>query len=540
MKKFIIRSLPVILIILFSLFALRETFNMYFTGDDFGFIYRLKVNGYYPWPNQHIVNMFRPLYLLFGPYPTGYFAVGFLFFVLSAISFYYLSRLIFSNKLHALVAALVYTIAPIGIESVTMALLYLGSYYALTLLNLALIFIIKFFRTGRKLFYVLALAVLLFAFETISFRAFLFPIVIFFFGIFFWNRKIFGVKKLLISFGIVAFLWALIYLLRVYFVDIQEGKYIILNLNPDFVRCQINAYISRLRHSFLGNIYYDNMDSAFIDAIRTSPIRLLSPLISMTNIIFTLTVINLTPIIHVPLLLITILFSGLIVLKRKIAGKDNVVRYFSSLAFIFAVVLAFYIPFPKNIMPINNHYSTYAMPGYALFITSSFLILRNLFKKNKSRFLKAFPYLFLISIVLINLSIINKYLSTYNQRINYVRPFFKQLKELMPTIPIDNPIIYIQPVVHPEDDPAEARWRLYDTWKGGIMGGNAVFGLYYENVDANKTLATPVWETVIEFVIENPQEDIDRVFSFDYDLDGLHMTTEKTREKLRSLLLESN
>jgi len=120
---------------------------MFFVGDDFGVVYKLQNSLSYAWPQHQIVNMFRPLYLIFGTNPTGYFSIGFVVFVLSATIFYFLARQIFSNESHALIAALIYTTAPIGIESVTMMLLYIGSYYALALFSLILIFFLKFLKT---------------------------------------------------------------------------------------------------------------------------------------------------------------------------------------------------------------------------------------------------------------------------------------------------------------------------------------------------------------------------------------------------------
>lgn len=533
-SKLRIPTFHILLISLFSFFSLHETFNMFFVGDDFGFAYKMQNGFSFAWPQHQLVNMYRPLYNMFHAEPFGYFASGFLIFVISALLFYFLAKEVFSNNSHALIAALIYVTAPVGIESVTMMLLYLGSYYALALLNLILIFFLKFLKTGKILYFTLSILVLLFAFETVAYRAFLFPIVMFFFGIFFWHRKKLTVNKIIISYIMILFLSGIMYLFRPYLMDIQ-GRGYVTNLNPSTTIERFGVFTSKFEHYFLGNIYYENMDSAFVNAIITNPINAVGPLIGIVNIIFTLPFISkIVPQFHYPLLVLLIVFSVFIIIKRKKITNSYLNIYFASLAFIFAEVLAFFIPYPKIIMPLIGHYGTYALPGYALFITSVFLIMVNLLNKQKNAVLKTTPYLLLIIIIAFNLNSTRAYLNTYNQRISYVRPFFKQLKELQPTLPT-NPIIFIEVVVGPDDDPAEARWRLYDTWRGGIHGANVLFGLYYPNVDANQTIATPTWDLVTTLVKEDPKN-INRIYSFRYDLHGLSLTTEQVRQHFRSLV----
>ena len=535
MIRRITQSLPIhfILLLAVSLLSYHEVFRMYFLGDDFGTVYKIQNNFSFSWPQHQLVNMLRPLYNMFHAEPFGYFASGFLVFVISAVLFYFLAKTIFQNNLYAFIAALIYTTAPIGVESVTMMILYIGSYYALALFSLILIFLLKFLKTGKTIYYIFCIGVLLLSFETVAYRAFLFPIVMLLFGMFFWNRKILGVKKLIISYAVIFFLWGLMYLFRAYLVDVQGSAYVT-NLNPTIIMERLGMFMKNFKHYFLGNIYYERMDSAFIDAIYTNPINALGPLIGTLNIIYVIPLGKIIPSLHIALSILLIAFSTFVFKKRKRIKDSNLKKYFASIAFIFAVVLAFFIPFPKIIMPSINHYAVYALPGYALLITSVFLILVNLFAKQKFAVFKIIPYLLLVVVVSINLYNVRDYLSVYNQRIVYVRPFFKQLKELQPTLPPAPLLVYIETIVKPDDDPAEARWRLYDIWHGGIHGANVLFGLYY-NIDAGKTIATPVWDTVRDFVRENP-ENIDRVYSFSYDLDGLQPTTEQVRERLRSLV----
>lgn len=537
--KFLFKLLPFFLITLFSYLSLHETLNMFFLGDDFGFVYRLKTHGTYPWPSHELVNMYHPLYVIFQTEPRGYFAVGFLFFVISAVLFYFLAKSIFSNNRYALIAALVYATAPVGIESVEMMLVYIGSYYALSLLSLILIFFLKFLKTGKILYFPLSIIIFAIAAETVTFRAFLFPAVMFLFGLFFWNRRKLEVKKLIISYIIITFVWMLFYFFRPYLLQWNEN-FTSLKTNLDFtyVITAWQVFFPRFIHQFPGNGFLDGFFQYLFNSIYIYPIRALHPLIGTLNIIFTIPSVGIIPLLHIPTAFMLILFSVFIIKKKKSLGKFSINIYFASIVFIFAAVFAFFLPFPRNLMPVKDHYAAYALPGYALFITSTYIVLITLFNKKKITILKIIPHLLLAIIISINIVNNRNYLAEFNRRILYVRPFFEQIKQLQPVLP-PNPVIYIQPLVNPADDPAEARWRLYDIWHGGIMGPNAVFGLFYDNINANQTVVASTWETLLDAVKKDPKA-IDRLYGFDYDLDGLHPTTDKVRKKLQSEILQKN
>lgn len=528
--------LIIFLIILSSLFSLQETFNMYFLGDDFGFVYKIQKNFSFAWPQHQLTSMYRPLYFMFGTNPAGYFTFGFISFVISAITFYFLAKSVFSNKLYALIASLIYTTAPIGVESVMMMLVYLGSYFAIALFNVILLFLFKYLKTGKTLYYILSIVILLIAFETVAFRAFLFPIIMFVFGIFFWNRKKITLKKISISYAVLTGLWFFFFTFRAYLTNNVNSTYVT-NLNPAYVAERFALYINNFSVYFMGSGYYQGLDAYVTGAIFEDPIRVIYPLLGTLNVIFTIPFGKIIPWLHIPLSILIVMFSIFIILKKKTVKNENLMIFFASIAFIFGEILAFFIPNARNIMPARDHYATYALPGYALLITSVFIILTKLLNKQKFVVFKIIPYLLLVIIISVNLYDVRNYLGTYNKRIRYVRPFFKQIKELLPTLP-QNPVVYIQTTVNPDDDPAEARWRLYDIWHGGIHGPNVLFGLYYD-IDASKTIATPTWDVVVEAVKENPDR-INRVYSFDYDLDGLHPSTEKTRKTLQSLLQTKN
>lgn len=529
----------IFLISIFSFLSLHETLNMFFIGDDFGFVYRLKNHGVYTWPQHHLVNMYRPLYDLFGIEPSGYFAVGLLFFIISAVLFYFLARSIFSNNFYALAAGLIYATAPTGIESVEMMVVYLATYYALALFSLILIFFIKFLRTGRILFFILSSVILSFSFETVTYRAFLFPIVMFPLGLFFWDRKKLQIKKLAISYGIIIILFLFFYLFRVFLFQWNSNfTSLKTNLDLNYVMIAWKSFQSRFISQFPGNNYFSGFFEYLFGSMYASPIRALYPIIGTINIIFTIPSGKVIPLLHIPLSLAVILFSVFLLKKKKKIGSFNINIYFASLAFIFFAVLAYFLPYTRNLMPAKDHYATYTLPGYALFFTSVFIVLINLLNKQKITFLKLIPYLVLLLLIFINLKSNRNDLTEYNRRVFYVRPFFEQIKELQPTLP-SNPIIYIQPVVNADDDPAEAKWRLYDIWHGGIKGPNIIFGLLYNNVKVDETIAASTREAIEDVVKKDPKL-IDLVYSFDYDLNGLHPTTDKVRKKLQSEILQKN
>jgi len=369
--------------------------------------------------------------------------------------------------------------------------------------------------------------VLLFTFETVAFRAFLFPLVMSIFGLFFWNRKKLGVKKLIVSYFILFFLWGIIFLFRSYLIEIKDGNYVT-NLNLDIVITKFYAFKSRFINNFPGNGFYDGMTNALVRDISSDPKRVLGPIVGTVNIIFTIPYGKLIPLLHVPLLILIAAFSFIVITKREKIKDSNQYKYFAFIMFIFAAVLAFYIPFPKDIMPSDNHYSVYALPGYALLATSIFLILQSLLHK------KIVSCIFLVLTISLNLYNTTHYLAKYNKRIIYVRPFFKQLKELQPTFPKTPFLVYIETIIGPDEDPSVIRWRLYDIWRGGIMGPNGLFGTYYK-LDANKIIATPEWDTVKSFVREN-SKNIDSVYGFSYSSHGLTRTTEEVRDRLKNLV----
>lgn len=493
MIKKLAQSFPVhfLLLLTVSFISHREVFRMYFFRDDFTLLYQLQQKIPFPYPYMHELEWFMPIYNIFKLNPTAYFSYGFIFFLVSAFIFYYFIFLLFSRKILSFIGTLIYITAPIGIDGVLEMVVFQPTYLAMNFFLLLLLLTIKFYQTQKKVYFFVLILLLLLSLEIVLFKSFFFPIIVVILGIMSFNKKTLSVKKFMLFQSIIVFFWILFLTTRMNFLATPPHR-------DQFV--------------ILGTLFSQPDFGSLI----------LNPIVTSINILYALTISGIfISYIHIPLFLIILFFSIFAIRKYYKNNKKLIGLYIFSILSVYINVLAF---FPmSHIQDAKGYYMSFSLPAYSLFILSVYLISLKIFK---GKYVKIIPSALLAMVILINFTLNQKYLTTFNKRVDYVRPFFTQIKKDMPVLK-PNSLIYFEV---PTDD-AEAASLLYDIYAVGRYGANAVFAVLY-NIRVDQVETTKDWKETMFFVKKDPKN-IEKVYGFRYDLNGLHSKIEETRMLLK-------
>ena len=167
MRKHHILDLLMVLII--SVFAFRDSFSLSLFGDDWLVLYIFK-NQALHWSSY--LSPYGPTYLLmgvidkfFGLNPFPYFVASLFFRSLAAVFLYALIFFLTRNRLSAFATSSLWAVSEIGIES-TNWVFNMNSYLGLSLFLIVVIFLLKYHETSKKLY--LAISVPFFFLSVIS------------------------------------------------------------------------------------------------------------------------------------------------------------------------------------------------------------------------------------------------------------------------------------------------------------------------------------------------------------------------------------
>ncbi len=169
--------IPFILIGIVVLFSLGKTLQYYFYTDDFVFIYQLQHNIEFGWPYYSILTLFRPIYNLFGTNIVPYLSLALLTYFLAATALYFFVKKLTSNKLIALLSALIFATGYIGIDQFTMITVSIVDNLNIVNICITLILLILWVNTKKLRYYFLTFLMFWFSMQIFPYRAF--PLILF-------------------------------------------------------------------------------------------------------------------------------------------------------------------------------------------------------------------------------------------------------------------------------------------------------------------------------------------------------------------------
>lgn len=490
------RIFPFIILAIAVLFSLGKTLQYYFFTDDYALLYHLQHNYSYGWPYQYLVNIFSIPFRFFGINPEGYFALGIFTFYLTVLADYFLMLLLTRSKLTALLSALIFSTAYIGIDHFG---LIISSTDNISNLNicLTLIFFILWLDRKKIKYYFISLLWFWFSIVLLPIRAF--PLVLFvpIVGIVLTvkiHRSVLSIKFLISR--IIAFLPFLI-------IAYSNGifsygqKAAVTSVIPNFSNYKILELLN-----------YNSIQEIFAILGR---FILLKPFLNLFG-----------PVLSPPYYLFGIILFILCVLVVILAFK-NYERLGRSLLIVFLMTIAGYIgywfllPIFDSNGEVNRYLSTSFLGYSAVFPIVSYIIFKKISiipKIGKLGFLIFIPVL-IIMFTMISLSR-NFEENNIRERSVPAKDFFKQLKSYLPSISGKN-VFYFDYADHYPVAP-----RFGNIILGAYMPKETNFAVFYrvpletikivDNIDALTT------------TLKNKEVDINHTHTFYYDEQGLHQT----------------
>lgn len=141
-NKLGVRLLPILIIITVCLIVFYPLLGMYFWRDDFSGAYtalnNLLKDAYWPYFFPQVI--YFPMWKIFGLNPEPHFAIAIFLRIITSITLYIFLKSISSDKILALLAALLFAVSPIGIESSILIVGFIENYFNLILQVLFLTF----------------------------------------------------------------------------------------------------------------------------------------------------------------------------------------------------------------------------------------------------------------------------------------------------------------------------------------------------------------------------------------------------------------
>jgi len=490
----------------FTLILFREIFSMEFWKDDYTLLYRIqqKAQVLFAYPYQHFVRMHDFLYDAFKLEPLGYFIVGLFIFFISAVIFYFLVYDLFSKKSLAFIASLIYITSPLGVDCVFMMTTFATGYLINVLFLITLLFLFRYFKTKKFVYYCVSLVSLIILCEFLPHRTFYLPFIVMLFELVNFKMQKISSKKLLLR---------LIVLLSIFVYFFY--------LSPTFV------YPAPARN------HLGNLTSVFRGIVNWRLV--FNPLFTVTNMIYAgfayLIYHNFfinNSLFRSAILIFTLLFLGYLFIKfRKREAKFSRIFLFS-VGYLYLTPLAFYPFSQREISVASFRYLACGLPAFALFAVCVYLFLLKLYK-NKTTLFRFLPQFIVMLVIIINAYSTRDYLKNFNSRSYYTRQFNSQFKDYVPQLP-KNSIIYFD-----LDRDANINYRLIDSYRVGVYDERAYFAVRY-NLKVEDLIPIIVdYKQLVKFIKNDPQA-IERVFAFAYRENGLINLIDETRSALTQVV----
>jgi hypothetical protein len=507
---------------------------MQFWKDDYTLLYLLQQKERMYFPYQHLADIHAPFFPFFGIEPVGYFALGVFFVFVSAVLFYYFVYKLFSNKMLAFMASIVFLTSPIGIDSVFMAMTFATDYFVLTVILLMLISLVTFYEKRKIAYYLFTIALLAMSLELVPYRTFFLIGVIMLFEIISLKPSFITIIKKVFSFIKERTVSSNVKI-NVFFKEEEKSSVGHFLLRQVFL-VTVSFFMLYIVPVYLfpdSLKYHPETSTKLFNNIINYQI-ILNPLLTVINELFAgvaymfyqIFYIN-NLFISIGALILTILFFFRIFMWFNQYNKGLVNIYIFSLMYISATALAFYPYSSREILVASHRYLTNVLPAYAIIVICIYIFLANFVKRHKKfRFISI---TFFIVTILINSITTQMYMKDFSTRSYYSVQFFNQMKTFIPTLP-KNSGLYFQ-----LDSDANVNYRLLDTFRGGHYDERAYFAVMYNMKQEDINPVSLEYDPFLKLIKEKSIQE-DNVFGFIYSKKGLEDISKSVRESLRQNL----
>ena len=493
-------SIHFLILAALSAIVFHEVFRMQFWKDDFALLYNLQINEPFYYPYHQLVMLYRPLYVLFGIEPAGYYAAGFAVFMMSAYAFYAYITTVSKNSWYAFIGSLVYVTSPTGADTIFMTMLYAAGYLVVLLLTLILLTLHKFHTTHKTRWFILSLLASVLAYECISYRSVYFlGLIVLYECVIFYAEIVKQKKAFVIRLLTYSIIWFFFAFLRPYY------------LLPD--------HLKHPNPQSLSVLFSDIVDYQLI----------VNPVLTASNVLAAGTPFifyghfDMQPLI-VKVIVAVALFGFLSYTIYSLWCSDK--KWAGLLAFstisILVTTLTFYPFSAREISVVTFRYMVGTLPLYALAVVCVYVYIQKC-----SRYGRIGALIFLFTVVAVNTYSTMYFIRDFNTRAPYTRDIARKFKEYLPVLPEDA-YVYVKLT-----DDAAINYRFIDTYRVGHYPPKAYSAVLYGLAmdDVNEFIQDD-YKTLQSIAMEQPEK-IDRIYAFQYDETGLHDITYQTRTNLR-------
>jgi len=569
-KKALLRNWPLLLLFVLSLVTYGQLLKMNFWQDDNALVFKFThINedaGYLgkgifgEGAYRYTVTPYYPIFKLFGYNPIPYFVFCLVIYILSVFAVYFFFTILFSNRLKALVAGLIYASGYIASDGFIRLFNSVLASLSVILVTLNLGFYFKYYKTKRIKWYFLSLLGYFLAIEFGYIRThYLILVIVAFELIYLFAHNFSGIKYLIKS--------ATLSLIRlVPFIFLFDKWYV----GADSRSRQVILFIQSLTrgefyvtYSFFGTLGNMLLSNELFPKIINIPSKILNYPLTEHRISFFFILICLVSFyllwrkkVMVPwLAVVSSLLSVVLLLISQnifsypglIGGLTEKISLYAGISFIL-IVLPMQISLSKKrnnfwlffwmlvnlgayatYIPIfaytsDNRYLLHSLvPLAGLFSSSAFALYENMRKYKITRYV---PFIFVASFIVINIySSLSLQRTIIDHRSKPSKRFFKELLNYYQSIPKGAILYFYVPqdksLAQTHYDAAFSVAQMPEetaiAWRYGIDRYD--FKIVNNFVDLQQQLS------------EN-QTSIDKIFSFIANPEYLENTTNQTRKLL--------
>lgn len=486
----------------------RQTLNMYFWKDDSALMFKAQnpqvEAGFWgrgvfgDGPYRHIIEPFALLYPVFGLEPSGYFAVGILFYFIASLSVFYLARVIFGSNQPALWSALIFSSGYIGAETMFGLTNSLQTSRGIAMAALMMALYIRFLREKKITLYLSSLLLFFFTLDTVYIRShgLIFTVIaadLLFYGFPLSKKKILWFVLRLVPFLVIFYR---IYLAAISVNFAAHGALESIS-QGDFT--PMTSPIISLGNLFIPEPFLDQMNQWLKTVFSLNYSWSLSGLLAGMLLI----------------ILVAILF--LYNLAQKQAYWKITIF---ALVWIIANILLYFSFDTKQVLGSAHRYFSYSSVGWVILVTTAAQTLGNIFKKYQQ-----LPMYLIVILCVVYLAISNQIqYDIVAKRSQPARRFFNALKNTLADIPKGS-LVYFD--VHND---VQVQSEFGNFFGAGSMPETTVLAIYYGRDRYDFELTYDFGQ--VRKKLSDKSISQNQVLTFFYDQTGLHYTTDETRQIL--------
>lgn len=501
-------SVAILLAVLVFL-AYGQTLQMYFWKDDSALMFKAQHPqedaGFWgkgifgEGPYRHIAEPFVVLYPIFGLEPTGYFAVGLIFYLLAAFSVYFLALALFKKKLPGLLAASLFAAGYIASDSVYGLTNSLQTSRGIVMLSWLVIFFVTYLRQKRFLLYIISLILFFFTLDTVFIRSHGLIFVLLAADVFFTYKGL-SRKWLSSLFWRQLPFWLIFY--KLYLETNQHslsaGQSLAGLLQGDLT--PVISLLVSFGNLLIPEVYLQQLDKLF----NVGSAQPLAEIIS--GVMF-----------------VGILIAAVVIFRLKKQG-ENIRLLLFCIVWIFGNVVLYFAFDAKQVLGSTHRYYTYSAVGFALLVSLLSYNFTQLFLRQS--LLKTLLPIIIVGCFILNYLVIERGIqqSIIAKQAQPARLFFKTLKTAVPHLP-KGAMVYFDVANSPQVQ------NQFDQFFGaGSMPESTVIAIYYYLDRYDLTLTYSFYDIVKK--LQDKTITLDKIYTFYYDGDKLHDTTDSVRQGL--------